>query len=416
MASSHPSSVRTHKRSKPAASTKTMATANPSVKICLLIVFCIALNTSPASPFSAVRDNKRALPSSLRVPTSSFAHSENAAAEANNGLFARAFAGSKLRRSSAVLPSILRFISDMKRSISRAIAIFSFAFLAAVSSTRPACAWGKTAEVTATKVDAPTSANKRCLKCIVTTAAVAAGAATANKVRGPGSNSSDEDVSITVPIEAESPKIAIEPPKPKPKCYSASSNVPLVKDLDAKIERLREQEMLAVKHAADNIAKGEAAKAEQMAKAAAESEKNRVEERIALIAQEEANRVAAIEKEREEQSRIAKEKIAAAEKERLERIAEEEAKVDKLKIEREMEHKVTQSSETSHADESRMLVESDAANRKEQERLLSEKYASIKSEGERAFNILVDLGMVELHPDVFDDEDDDNIDSSNVFL
>lgn len=394
-----------------------MATANPSVKICLLIVFCIALNTSPASPFSAVRDNKRALPSSLRVPTSSFAHSENAAAEANNGLFARDFACSKLRRSSAVLPSILRFISDMKRFISRAIAIFSFAFLAAVSSTRPACAWGKTAEVTATKVDAPTSANKRCLKCIVTTAAVAAGAATANKVRGPRSNStSDDDVSITVPIEAESPKIAIEPPKPKPKGYSAPSNVPLVKDLDAKIERLREQEMLAVKHAADNIAKGEAAKAEQMAKAAAESEKNRVEERIALIAQEEANRVAAIEKEREEQSRIAKEKIATAERERLERIAEEEAKVDKLNIEREMEHKVTQSSEPSHADESRMLVETDAANRKEQERLLSEKYASIKSEGERAFNILVDLGMVELHPDEFDDEDDDNIDSSNVFL
>ncbi|KAL3771231.1 hypothetical protein ACHAWO_005171 [Cyclotella atomus] len=411
-----------------------MATANPSIRACLVIVIYIALNASPASPFSAVRENKRVLPSSFNF-ISSGAHSDNAhrgdgtmvniptkaaAAEApNSSLFARSSTISKRMRSSSVLPSILRFISGIKRSMSRAIAIFSFAFLATLSSTRPAGAWGKTAEVIATKVEAPSSANKRCLKCIVTTVAVAAGAATANKVRGLDFNSTndeDEDVPIIAPIEAESPKIVIEPPKPKPKTHSAPSNVPLVKDLDAKIERLREQEMLAIKHAADNIAKGEAAKAEQMAKAAAESEKNRVEERIAKIAEEEANRIAAIEKEREGQLKIAKEKIAALERERLERIAEEEAKVDKSKIEREMEHKVTQSSEPSHADESRMLVEGDAANRKEQERLLSEKYASISSEEERAFNILVDLGMVELHPDEFDDEDDDNIDSSNVFL
>lgn len=188
-----------------------------------------------------------------------------------------------------------------------------------------------------------------------------------------------------------------------------------MKDLDAKIERLREQEMLAIKHAANNIEKAEAAKAEQLAKTAAENEKNRIEEQIAKIAEDESIRIASLEKEKEEQTRVAQEKIAAVERERLERIAQNEAQVSQSKIEKEMKHKVSEFSEPSHVDESRMLVENDAAKRKEQERMLADKYAAMGLE-ERAFNILVDLGMVEVHPDEFADADDDNIDPINVFL
>ena len=396
------------------------ARANPR-RTCITMALSIILHAGFAASFTAVRSHTRATSSLFPNNVSiSFAHSDNAAAATpNNNLFALRDATSRPRRTSNVLSALLRLISGMKRSISRALAILSFAFLATVSNSRPAFAWGKTAEASVTKVEAPTNTNKKCVKFIVTVGAVAAGAASASKVRGLNLNATDDqtDEAPVVEIKAEQPRTVKEPPKQKPKSYPTVSNVPLVKDLDAKIERLREQERLAVQHAKDNIERGAAEKAEQMAKAAAESEKNRVEEQIAKIAEEEANKIAAIQKERDEQSKIAKAKIAAVEKERLERIAaEQEALVNQMKIEQEMKHKVTQSSEPSHADESRILVETDAAKRKEQDRMMTEKYASITTEEERAFNILVDLGMVELHPDEFGDKDDDNIDPANVFL
>ena len=390
-----------------------------------MVALSILLNAGCASSFSAVRSSVRITPPRFPSKSSSisYAHSDKAvAATPKASLFPRHIVSPKLRQvTNSLLSRSLLLITSLRRSISRALAVFAFAFLAFASSSRPGFAWGKTAETTATEVEAPSSANKRCLKCIVTVGAVAAGAATSNKLRGPGLNTSDDQSDDTLGVaqkedmEEMAQKIE-KPTNPKPsKSYSVASTVPLVKDLDAKIERLREQEMLAIKHAANNIEKAEAAKAEQLAKATAESEKNRVEEQIAKIAEDESNRIALLEKEREEQSKIAKEKIAAVEKERLERIAQNEAQVSQSKIEEEMKHKVSEFSEPSHVDDSRMLVENDAAKRKEQERMLAKKYAAMGLE-ERHFNILVDLGMVEIHPDEYADADDDNIDPINVFL
>ena len=392
----------------------------------LLIALSIILSAGCVSSFSVIRSSIKITPPifSSKASSISYAHSDNTvAATPKSSLFSHNTAPLKLRQATNnLLFRSLRLITTLRRSTARAIAVIAFAFLTFSSNTRPAFAWGKTTEATATEVEIPSSANKRCLKCIVTVGAVAAGAATSNKLRGPSLNTSDDQSDDSLEVVAKedkdgaSQKMLKKPINSKPsRSYNTVSNAPLVKDLDAKIERLREQEMLAIKHAANNIEKAEAAKAEQLAKTAAENEKNRIEEQIAKIAEDESIRIASLEKEKEEQTRVAQEKIAAVERERLERIAQNEAQVSQSKIEKEMKHKVSEFSEPSHVDESRMLVENDAAKRKEQERMLADKYAAMGLE-ERAFNILVDLGMVEVHPDEFADADDDNIDPINVFL
>lgn len=387
----------------------------PSRRACYTVALVLLLNVGFVSSFSTAH---RRISVSISPKRVSYAHSDNVVAATlrtpSNSLFAHRATVPESMRVYSILSGLIRYIGGVKRSISRTFAILSFAFFSVTASPRSAVAWGKTAETEVTKVEAPTNANKRCLKCIVTVGAVAAGAATANKVRGPSPNTSDdytgspEEVSNEVNSQL---RIVDEPPKSKPVItYRPAPGTPLVKDLESKIERLRESERLAVQHAADNIAKEEAAKSEQMAKDAALNQRNRVEERIAKIAEEEANRIAAADKEREEQSKLAKEKIAAVEKERLEYLSDQETNVDQTKIEKEMQHKVTQSPELPHADESRTLV-----TKKMSPEELQKSYAAMGSE-ERAFNILKDLGMVEVHPDEFEDMDDDNIDPVNVFL
>ena len=417
----------------------TMMTASRSLGLvhrhaCLtiFILLTFALNVTFVTSFSAVPRNAR-VPSFVASTSKATAMISSSGADSNTSVAAVTPASNKFGRQAAsikttliasVISCLFRLICSTRKSIARAFAVFSLAFISFASHPRPAIAWGKTAETSCTKVvEAPisSSANKRCLKCIVTAGAVAAGAASARKIRGLSLNTTDDEKDDAPQAAAEADtgvQTVQEPPKLKPpNTYRAVSNAPLIKDLDSKIDRLREQDRLAIQLAADNIAKDEAAKAEKMAQDAVTDQKNKVEERIARIAEEEANKIAAIEKERKEQLRLAQEKIAAEEKERLERISELESQVNQAKIEEEMKHKVTQSSEPSHADESRTLVEQDAAKRKEEDRRLAEKYAAMKSDEERAFNILVDLGMVELHtdPDEFPFEDDDNIDPSNVF-
>lgn len=334
-------------------------------------------------------------PSSNRVPSSfplgvasiSYAHSDNAvAATQSNGLFARRAAALKLRRPSQILPVVFRFICVMKKSISRSFAILSLTFLVAVSNSRPAFAWGKTAEAQITKAEAPAGVNKKCVKFVVTAGAVVAGAASANKVRGLSLNTSDDETEEVplIEVKTEQPRLVEEPPNEKPISYPTVSNAPLIKDLDAKIDRLREQERLAVEHAKENMARAAAEKAEQMARAAAESEKNRVKEQIRKIAEEETNKI--------------EQQIADVEKERKEKMerVEEESQVNQMENGREMKHKVTQSSHPPLDDESSSLIETGAAGRMEKDRLLSEKYAPMTEE-ERALKLLLDHGMVMFH-------------------
>lgn len=397
---------------------------------CLTILLAFASNVIFVTSFSAVPRNARApsfvASTSKASSTMLFSEADSNASEAAvspaSNIFGRRAAISKTARIASVISGLSRLIGSTRKSFARAFAVFSFAFVSFVSHPRPAIAWGKTAEVAATKVEAPisSSANRRCLKCIVTAGAVAAGTATAGKFRGISLNTTRDEIGDAPLKDAEVDKEAQtiqEPPISKPaNSYRAISNAPLVKDLDSKIDRLREQDRLAIQLAADNIAKGEAAKAEKMAQDKVADQKNKVEERIERIAEEEANKIATMERERKDQLRLAQEKIASEEKERLVRISELESQIKQAKIEEEMKHKTSQSSEPLHADES-ILAEQDAAKRKEEDLRLAEKYAAMKSDEEKAFNILVDLGMVELHkdPDEFPFADDDNIDPSNVF-
>jgi hypothetical protein len=319
-------------------------------------------------------------------------------------------------------------MKTIRKSVARAIAIFSFALIALGFNTQPAVARTKSNDSTATKVQVSESSNsKKFLKFIVTAGAVAAGAATANKVRGLNQDT-DNETSIDLSVQdvvADGTdtqiKIIEELSKPPPvkKTYATTPNAPLVKDLDAKIERLKEQEKLALVHAAEK------ARAEQTAKDKAANQKQIIAEKIAKSAEEEANRISALEKERNERAMAEEERnrIATMNNDRTERIVEKESKVHFSMLHEDRSHTLVQSSEPSHVDESRLLVENESTKKQsmtpEEALVLKEKYAAMGLE-ERAFNVLVDLGMVELHPDPslleWRDSDDDNIDSINIFL
>eukprot|EP00804_Cyclotella_cryptica_P002265 CCRYP_004010-RA/>CCRYP_004010-RA protein AED:0.12 eAED:0.12 QI:0/-1/0/1/-1/1/1/0/361 len=347
---------------------------------------------------------------------------------AHNLLFPRHELNPSVDRISFGMYRVFRMMNTIKKSVARAFAVFSFALVALGFNSRPAVARAKSSDTTAPTLQVSgSSSSKKCLKFVVTAGAVAAGAATANKVRGLNQDNDKEastDVSAQdVVADGTDTQIKIieefsKPAKVK-KTYSSSPNVPLVKDLDAKIERLKEQDKLA------NVHSAEKARAEQMKKDEAANQKQTVAEKIAKSAGEEANRISALEKERNERT-IAEEernRINAMNNERNERIAEKESKANLSVLHEDRSHTLVQSSEPSHVDESRLLVENESTKKQqmtpEEAIVLKEKYASMGLE-DRAFSVLVDLGMVELHPDPslleWRDSDDDNIDSVNVFL
>lgn len=382
-----------------------------------------------------------------------------------NHLFARKTILPQQKRAPAIFLRLLTFVRSIQTSARRAIAIFAFSLFAVALNTRPAIARTKTNEAQATKVkEGSGSANSKCLKFIVTACAVAAGAATANKVRGLSHDDTSSDEQGVIDISGgeivadgsdTQSDVSVKSPKPKPVhkigAYPPKPNEPLVKDLDAKIERLREQERLALQHAAE--------KAEQAAKDEAAKQKRIVEEKIAKMAEEETNRIAAekqrmehakmAEKERkakmakEDTNRISDEKkrmeyakraeeernrLAEAQRERKEQIAKEEAKLNRPPVQEDRNanageypnRKLVQSLDPAHHDLSRMLVENGSKKQTtspEEARLLKERYGAMNLE-DRAFNILVDLGMAEIHPDPSShlDANEDSDDSANVLL
>ncbi|KAL7480502.1 hypothetical protein ACHAW6_006194 [Cyclotella cf. meneghiniana] len=397
--------------------------------ITFVILMVIALNLGTASSFSTVRGNARdATPRFPKKISSRCSSSSHDNLDTHNHLFPRHAMIPNVERASFGIYSAFRFMKTIRKSIARAIAIFSFAFIALGFNTRPAVARTKSNDTTATKVQVSgSSSSKKFLKLIVTAGAVAAGAATANKVLGlnhDSDNATSIDLSVQdVVADGTDTQIKIIEELSKPalvkKTYATKPNAPLVRDLDAKIERLKEQEKLALVHAAEKE------RAEQAAKDKAANQKQIIAEKIAKSAEEEANRISALEKERNERAMAEEERtrVAAINNDRKERIAEKESKVALSMLHEDRSHTLVQSSEPSHVDESRLLVENESTKKQqmtqEEALVLKEKYAAMGLE-DRAFNVLVDLGMVELHPDPslleWRDSDDDNIDSINIFL
>ncbi len=343
----------------------------------------------------------------------------------------------------ATSPIITLRLAALRRVILKSLAILSFATMS-LSPPRPAFAASKTTESSVVaSPKAPTVKSNRCLKIIVTTASVAAGAAAANKVRILNRDDDDES-NPTISAESASSgnasdtsssgtgagaveKLNSDPTSPKktiPSKYTSNnSSSPLVKDLDAKIERLKEQEKLALyaaeKVKADHLAKKDEermrrdAVAAQIERAADEAKKQAEENE--KNARQEAEHKAADEKAAKE--RRDREK-ADEERWRLERIAKSQS-MDVEELER-----VVSKEDTKPAGSSKSSLPRDVEWARKQpkspqeEQELKEKYGSMEIE-ERAFNILVDLGMVELNPDPAPlewEETDESDDSENVFL
>mmetsp|Transcript_22367 Transcript_22367/g.46396 ORF Transcript_22367/g.46396 Transcript_22367/m.46396 type:complete len:457 (+) Transcript_22367:62-1432(+) len=346
---------------------------------------------------------------------------------------------------SFTLSNIAMRLAALCKFILKSLAI-SFFVTMSLSSPRPAFATSKTSNsAVAASPNDPMAKSDRCLKVIVTTASVAAGAAAAHKVRilnrdgdhesnatisaEPATSENSSDATPTDITAGTAEKLNSDPIPPKKTIASKynktnNSSSPLVKDLDAKIERLKEQEKLALDAAekvkADNLAKEDEerkrrdAVAAQIERAALEEAKKQAEENEKSARQEAELRAA---EEKATQESRDREK-ADEEKWRLEQIAKSHS-MDVEKLE-----KLVSKEDTKPAGSSKSSLPRDVEWARKQpkspqeEQELKEKYGSMEIE-ERAFNILVDLGMVELNPDpapIEWEENDDSDDSENVFL
>ena len=177
------------------------------------------------------------------------------------------------------------------------------------------------------------------------------------------------------------------PRQPAPsRMKDAATTTITVKDLDAKIRMLREREEEVVR--------------------ANEERRKRIEEeeeREAVAAAEEeeaARRMAAAEEEEEEARRM---EIEMA----RQRLAADAARMPS--DEREMAGRDQEPKRRTVVDVARARQQPKST---EEERMLQEKYGKMEDLEERAFSILVDLGMVDLHSDpakisTLDSEDDD---------
>lgn len=347
----------------------------------------------------------------------------------------------------AALSELSRRVARLRRSVLRAAVVLSLLLLGATTA-KPAHALlrGKEDAAAATAsadvvVADKSSAAARCVKLVVTAGAVAAGAATAKKVLtfddadGGGGSADRSDPRVRMMRENGGPGgvVAVAPPKldPSPSPQPSSAAEPLssewieqqlndagketpskppplpsaatsdgggepsrlVKDLDSKIEMLRARE--------------------EVAKADAERKRLDDIERAAEARRQDRDEVDA---------RIA----ASAERERAERAQREEERRERLselergmKEQQRLEERMREASEENHggvAEYSQVRTNADFEEARkqpksaEEERQLKEKYGNMDLE-DRAFNILADLGMVDLHADPDSsvwDEDDEN--------
>jgi len=179
--------------------------------------------------------------------------------------------------------------------------------------------------------------------------------------------------------------------KPATKVQNEEQPSTLVKDLDSKIEMLRAREELAKADAErkrlDDIEKAAEALRQDQAE---------IDAQIAAAAEREHQ------KEREKLDRIQREEAQQEAQEREQRLAElEQGKKEQQRLEqvkKDSEQKVEDAVDTVNG----KVVDVEKARQQpksmEEEQKLQEKYGDMDLE-ERAFNILVDLGMVNLHAD-----------------
>lgn len=213
-----------------------------------------------------------------------------------------------------------------------------------------------------------------------------------------------DDVVDVVPKEGPSPlplsaEWIEQELKDAEKGKKAKPPPPVVKDLDSKIEMLRAREELA-KADAERKRIEDIEKAEQVRK----QDQVEIEAQIAAAAEKER----LMEQERAE--RIKRERAERERKEREERLTElEQGKREQRRLEMAKRDSV-KGVVNGNVEKARQQPKSP-----EEERDLKEKYGSMDLE-ERAFNILVDLGMVDLHSDPDSSLDWDEDDESNAFM
>ncbi|KAL3810007.1 hypothetical protein ACHAXA_006122 [Cyclostephanos tholiformis] len=199
----------------------------------------------------------------------------------------------------------------------------------------------------------------------------------------------------------------------------------LVKDLDAKIEvlRAREEEVRRINAERTRIEEYERISAELRRKEEVErinAERTKIEEEERMIAAEfrrkeeverihaertkieDEERTMAAELKREEEARWVRERVELEESRRMAAEKEEE-EVTRKRTKVELEARVSREDNIAWARQQPKSTE--------EERRLQEMYGNIEDLEERAFNILVDLGMVDLHSDpddmALDSEEDD---------
>jgi len=157
--------------------------------------------------------------------------------------------------------------------------------------------------------------------------------------------------------------------------------------------------------------------AEQAARMKKEEEEHLAAEQAARLKKEEEERIAAEEAARlkkEEEELIAAEQVARLKKEEEERLATEEAA--RLKKEEEERLTTEETARLKKEEEGRVAAEKAARLKKEEEESQIQaaaldndsKYLAIEDPSERAYQILIDLGMVQVTPD----PDDPSYDSS----
>lgn len=393
----------------------------------------------------------------------------------SNVYFIKSLPTMSMRLGFVSIPNISRQLKVLRQYMLKTMAILSFAMLGFASISRPAFAAERTKNVVvAAAPKTPIKNHAKITKVVVTAASVIAGAAAANKVRALSQDDEDTSNSTdipdsreptpgdTLPAESEKPKEKSIPPKENMGARNKlKPNSPLVKDLDAKIERLKEQEKMvndAVEQAREKqVALEEAQKKEAEQKAAKEQHERRAaEEREAIgrmekLAQEEEEKkrkeavAAQMEKiaQEEAQKKAADEKAAkqelerkvVEEKEAQEKLALDEANKEKWRLEQiaksqgmdvetleELVQETESKSKPAGSGKSSMPRDVEWARKQpklpEEEEELKEKYGAMEIE-ERAFNILVDLG-VEVNSDLapldWEDTENGDVDSGNVFL
>ena len=270
---------------------------------------------------------------------------------------------------------VAKIVDRLRRSILRAVAIVSFFILgfdgSCVTVMTPAAHAARGDAVTVVSATTTGSLGRKLARVLVAAGAIAAGAAASKKARSSMINNDDgteptadalreDDIPKVVPKDRPSPlPLRTKSPKLSSKETDAST---LVKDLDSKIEMLRAREE----------------------KAMSDAERRRREEVAEAEAEEEARIIAA----EEEEGEMARREEAAM---RLER----ERREGPLSSQPEGGKEQEQRTATANGVDGGTRQQPKSP---EEERLLKERYGGMELE-ERAFNILVDLGMVDLHSD-----------------